>query len=61
MNTLATAQKPAITEADFEKFAEFFYRTEGSDYNFDPEFSHDSLLARARLRLKKPRAFSPRK
>jgi glycosyltransferase involved in cell wall biosynthesis len=33
-------------------FAEFFYRTEGSDFAFDPEFAHDSLLARARLRLK---------
>ena len=33
-------------------FAEFFYSTEGSDYDFDPEFAHDSLLARARLRLK---------
>jgi glycosyltransferase involved in cell wall biosynthesis len=33
-------------------FAEFFYDTEGSDYDFDPEFAHDSLLARARLRLK---------
>jgi glycosyltransferase involved in cell wall biosynthesis len=33
-------------------FAEFFYSTEGSDYNFDPEFARDSLADRARLRLK---------
>lgn len=33
-------------------FAEFFYSSQGADYNFDPEFAHDSLAARARLRLK---------
>jgi glycosyltransferase involved in cell wall biosynthesis len=33
-------------------FAEFFYRAEGADYNFDPEFSRESLADRARLRLK---------
>ncbi|OGB58094.1 MAG: hypothetical protein A2535_05225 [Burkholderiales bacterium RIFOXYD2_FULL_59_8] len=33
-------------------FAEFFYSASGADYNFDPEFAHDSLSARARLRLK---------
>jgi glycosyltransferase involved in cell wall biosynthesis len=33
-------------------FAEFFYGAEGSDFNFDPEFSKDDLTARARLRLK---------
>ena len=33
-------------------FAEFFYAASGSDFNFDPEFSNDSLSARARLRLK---------
>ncbi len=33
-------------------FAEFFYSAEGTDFNFDPEFAHDSLADRARLRLK---------
>lgn len=33
-------------------FAEFFYRAEGADYNFDPEFARESLADRARLRLK---------
>lgn len=33
-------------------FAEFFYSASGADYNFDPEFAHDSLRDRARLRLK---------
>jgi glycosyltransferase involved in cell wall biosynthesis len=33
-------------------FMEFFYRSEGLDTNFDPEFSTDSLSARARTRTK---------
>lgn len=33
-------------------FAEFFYSTNGADYNFDPEFARDSLDARARVRVK---------
>lgn len=33
-------------------FAEFFYSASGADYNFAPEFAHDSLSGRARLRLK---------
>jgi glycosyltransferase involved in cell wall biosynthesis len=33
-------------------FAEFYYAVEGTDFLFDPEFSKDSLAARARLRLK---------
>lgn len=33
-------------------FAEFFYSSSGADYNFDPEFAHDDLQTRARLRLK---------
>lgn len=33
-------------------FAEFFYRAEGADFNFDPEFARDSFALRARLRLK---------
>ena len=33
-------------------FAEFFYGTDGTDYNFDPEFSSDTLAARMRLRIK---------
>jgi glycosyltransferase involved in cell wall biosynthesis len=33
-------------------FAEFYYSTAGTDYAFDPEFTHDDTAARARLRLK---------
>ena len=33
-------------------FAEFFYGTEGTDYNFDAEFTADTLAARIRLRIK---------
>ncbi len=33
-------------------FAEFFYRTEGTDYSFDPEFTTDTLAGRVRLRIK---------
>lgn len=33
-------------------FAEFFYGTAGTDYNFDPEFTADTLASRMRLRLK---------
>lgn len=33
-------------------FAEFFYAANGADYNFDPEFAHESVADRARLRLK---------
>lgn len=33
-------------------FAEFFYAAESAEHNFDPEFAHDSLADRARLRLK---------
>ncbi len=33
-------------------FAEFFYRTEGTDYSFDPEFTTDSLAGRMRVRIK---------
>ena len=33
-------------------FAEYFYRAEGTDYNFDPEFTTDSLAGRVRLRIK---------
>lgn len=33
-------------------YAEFFYNAEGADYLFDPEFAQDSLVQRARLRIK---------
>jgi len=33
-------------------FGEFFYSADGADYNFDPEFASDSLVSRARLRIK---------
>ena len=33
-------------------FAEFFYGADGTDYNFDPEFTADTLAGRIRLRIK---------
>jgi glycosyltransferase involved in cell wall biosynthesis len=33
-------------------FGEFFYSTQGADYNFDPEFGRESIADRSRLRLK---------
>ena len=33
-------------------FAEFFYRAEGTDYNFDREFTQDTLAGRLRVRIK---------
>jgi glycosyltransferase involved in cell wall biosynthesis len=33
-------------------FLEFFYRAEGYDYDFDPEFSRDTVEGRMRLRAK---------
>lgn len=33
-------------------YAEFYYSTQGADYNFDKEFQGDSPLARAALRVK---------
>ena len=33
-------------------FAEFFYASDGADYNFDPEFARDGVAERARLRMK---------
>ena len=33
-------------------FAEFFYGADGTDYNFDPEFTSDTLGGRTRLRIK---------
>jgi glycosyltransferase involved in cell wall biosynthesis len=33
-------------------FAEFFYRAEGADFDFDPEFPNNTFAQRARLRLK---------
>jgi glycosyltransferase involved in cell wall biosynthesis len=44
--------KDVWPRAPLAMFAEFFYRTEGSDYGFDREFARDTPLARSRLRLK---------
>ncbi len=38
--------------ARFLMFLEFYYRAEGYDYAFDPEFSQPTLLGRARMRTK---------
>jgi glycosyltransferase involved in cell wall biosynthesis len=39
-------------EARMLCFMEFFYRSEGLDTNFDPEFASDSIASRARTRVK---------
>jgi glycosyltransferase involved in cell wall biosynthesis len=39
-------------DARILSFMEFFYRSEGFDVNFDPEFATDSLSARMRTRAK---------
>jgi glycosyltransferase involved in cell wall biosynthesis len=44
--------KDVWPQARLLMFAEFFYAADGADYNFDPEFEHDSPADRARLRLK---------
>jgi glycosyltransferase involved in cell wall biosynthesis len=33
-------------------FVEFYYRAEGADFGFDPEFAEDDVAARCRLRMK---------
>ena len=33
-------------------FVEFWYRAEGADFGFDPEFAEDDVAARCRLRMK---------
>ncbi|MBC5785622.1 glycosyltransferase [Ramlibacter sp. USB13] len=44
--------KDVFPQARLVVFAEFFYNAEGADYLFDPEFSRDTVMARARLRIK---------
>lgn len=44
--------KDVWSEVRLIMFAEFFYSASGADYNFDPEFAHDSFMNRARLRMK---------
>lgn len=44
--------KDVWPEARLAMFAEFFYGVKGGDYCFDPEFSRDTVAARARVRMK---------
>jgi glycosyltransferase involved in cell wall biosynthesis len=44
--------KDVWPQAKLVIFAEFYYSTQGADYNFDKEFQGDSVLARAALRVK---------
>ncbi|MES2943982.1 MAG: glycosyltransferase [Pseudomonadota bacterium] len=44
--------KDVWPDARLIMFGEFFYSAQDADYNFDPEFAHDSLADRVRLRLK---------
>jgi glycosyltransferase involved in cell wall biosynthesis len=44
--------KDVWPQARLLMFGEFFYSADGSDFNFDPEFGHDSMADRARLRVK---------
>lgn len=44
--------KDVWPEVPLAVFAEFFYGAKGADYCFDPEFSKDTIAARARVRMK---------
>ncbi len=44
--------KDVFPEAPLLSFIEFFYRANGADYDFDPEFPEDDLPGRCRLRMK---------
>lgn len=44
--------KDVFPAAPLLSFIEFFYRANGADYDFDPEFPEDDLPGRCRLRMK---------
>ena len=44
--------KDVFPETRLLSFIEFFYRANGADYDFDPEFPEDDLPGRCRLRMK---------
>ena len=44
--------KDVFPRARLVMFGEFFYSTEATDYNFDPEFCSDTFAGRAGIRLK---------
>jgi hypothetical protein len=44
--------KDVFRDAKMLSFIEFFYRAEGADFGFDPEFSEDAVAGRCRLRMK---------
>jgi glycosyltransferase involved in cell wall biosynthesis len=44
--------KDVFPEAQLLSFIEFYYRTQGADFGFDPEFAEDEVASRCRLRMK---------
>jgi glycosyltransferase involved in cell wall biosynthesis len=44
--------KDIFPQARMLSFIEFYYRAEGADFGFDPEFSEDDIVGRCRLRMK---------
>jgi glycosyltransferase involved in cell wall biosynthesis len=44
--------KDVFPNAPLLSFIEFFYRADGADYGFDPEFHEDDVSGRCRLRMK---------
>jgi glycosyltransferase involved in cell wall biosynthesis len=44
--------KDVFPEAPLLSFIEFFYRADGADFGFDPEFGEDGVPGRCRLRMK---------
>lgn len=44
--------KDVFPDARLLSFIEFFYRVDGADFGFDPEFAEADLAGRCRLRLK---------
>ena len=44
--------KDVFPDARMLSFIEFFYRADGADFGFDPEFAEEELPGRCRLRMK---------
>ncbi|MBK8175493.1 MAG: glycosyltransferase family 4 protein [Rhodospirillales bacterium] len=44
--------KDVFPQARLLSFIEFYYKAEGADFAFDPEFSEDEVTGRCRLRMK---------
>ena len=50
--------KDVFPEAAMLGFLEFYYRSDGADFAFDPEFQGDEITGRCRMRLSSGRKTS---